>query len=274
MLTDHVVQVVVQKMPEIVQAQTQDHWSRDSTIALLGCLASIGGAVGAIWAARIAKRTVIEARGEREMELERARPKLSIKEANCKNIDFIELLPGGEEKQAFNYKVSIVNEIKSKLSSIQYALIPLSNGKLYTPRIELLSLYGEDKQEFHLSTKIDEVDIKPANLTHVFCFIRAIDVFGNTRDVIKHIVHQIDEDYAAKAGLIWRELRVIDAASERSIPGNYGGYTIEDIPASLIRSLINASRKYPSALQEFLLSFEDMKSEFKWFSNWKDIGKK
>ena len=85
------------------------------------------------------------------MELERARPKLSIKEANCKNIDFIELLPGGEEKQAFNYKVSIVNEIKSKLSSIQYALIPLSNGKLYTPRLELLSLYGEDKQEFHLS---------------------------------------------------------------------------------------------------------------------------
>jgi hypothetical protein len=280
MLTDHVIQVVVQKMPEIVQAHnsfTWIHWLKDNSIALVGCGATAIAAYANVRSASLAKQTVIQANKERSEDRERARPRISIKEIKC-NQGAYEILPQSvTEKPSFDYFITLINETRSKLTALNYAIIPTYNGKkgiLNPSNLEPLPIFGDDTLEITIQTTIDETGIAPNELGYVLCFFRAIDVFGNQRDCIKMITHGVTEEDANNNGLVWRKFTVGRWIGGGSFDIDLNGYTIEDITPQFTRILINESRKFSPALQAFILSFEEIKAEFKWFKNWKDIGKR
>jgi hypothetical protein len=277
MQTGQVLHVLIQRVPEAVQLHGWAwFWGRlkENSIALVGCLATAIAAYANIRSASIAKQTVIAANKEREEARERARPKISIKGSSCNNIQRIEFQDVKTQKQVFDYTIVIANELKSKLSSIHYVLIPFCNGRLYQSDVEELPLYGDDRQEIGLSTHVDKSGITPAKLSIVYCFIRSIDVYGNTRDITKQILHKVHERLLIENRIMWEESQFADSTNPTYKEYNYRGYAAEDIPVQIIRNIINEGRKFPSVVQDFIYSFEDVKKQFSWFKNRKDIGKR
>ena len=279
MLSEPVFQVVVQKMPEVIQLHGCARvlrWLGENSIGLIAGLASIGGAVGAIWAARTAKATVNELKKEKEEERNRAKPRISIGDITCDEEELEIIPPDGKTQKTYKYKITIINERKSKLSELYYSIILVYNGKqniLNPGKFEPMELLGENIKSIDTSVYVDDPGFNPEEIGCAFAFFRVIDVFGYETDLVKRISHNVSEREAIEKGLILKKFTSGAWTHGDMLHYDFGGYIIENIDKQMIHAIINELKKYPGKMQEFVYSFEVIKSEFKWFKNWKEIGK-